>query len=198
MGKKGSTSLEGHVSGQSNRPLSRPAHSLSLQQVVDELKTDTWSGLDDAEAKRRIDDYGTNELEEVEGVSVIKILVAQVANAMTMVLILAMAVSFGIQSWIEGGVVTAVILLNMIVGFFQEWSAEKTMDSLRSLSSPTARLIRGGQQITVPSAEVVPGDMIEVKTGDTLPADIRYVQYFTRHPCISKLTECQDIRDCQL
>lgn len=173
MGKKGSTSLEGHVSGQSNRPLSRPAHSLSLQQVVDELKTDTWSGLDDAEAKRRIDDYGTNELEEVEGVSVIKILVAQVANAMTMVLILAMAVSFGIQSWIEGGVVTAVILLNMIVGFFQEWSAEKTMDSLRSLSSPTARLIRGGQQITVPSAEVVPGDMIEVKTGDTLPADIR-------------------------
>lgn len=173
MGKKGSAPLEGHVSGQSNHSLSFPAHSLSLQQVVDELKTDTWSGLDDAEAKRRLDDYGPNELGEVEGVSVIKILIAQAANAMTMVLILAMAVSFGIQSWIEGGVVTAVILLNIIVGFFQEWSAEKTMDSLRSLSSPTARLIRGGQQITVPSAEVVPGDVIELKTGDTLPADIR-------------------------
>jgi Na+-exporting ATPase len=59
------------------------------------------------------------------------------------------------------------------VGFFQEWSAEKTMDSLRSLSSPTARVIRAGQQVTIPSAEVVPGDVIEIKTGDTLPADIR-------------------------
>ncbi|KAH8727041.1 sodium P-type ATPase-like protein [Phaeosphaeriaceae sp. PMI808] len=173
MGKKNSPSLEGHVSGQSNKPLSLPAHSLSLEQVVAELKTETWSGLDDAEAKRRLDEYGPNELEQVQGVSVLKILIAQVANAMTLVLILAMAVSFGIKSWIEGGVVTAVILLNIIVGFFQEWSAEKTMDSLRSLSSPTARLIRGGQQITVPSVQVVPGDVIEIKTGDTIPADMR-------------------------
>lgn len=84
-----------------------------------------------------------------------------------------MAVSFGIKSWIEGGVVTFVILLNVVVGFFQEYSAEKTMDSLRSLSSPTARVIRGGKQMTVPSAEVVPGDLVEVKTGDTIPADMR-------------------------
>ncbi|KAF1953757.1 sodium P-type ATPase-like protein [Byssothecium circinans] len=173
MREKGSALLEGHVSGQSNCPLSLPAHSLSIEKVVDELKTETWSGLDDAEAKRRLDDYGRNELGNVQGVSVFKIVIAQIANAMTMVLILAMAVSFGIRSWIEGGVVTAVILLNIVVGFFQEWSAEKTMDSLRSLSSPTARLIRGGQQITVPSAEVVPGDVIEIRTGDTLPADIR-------------------------
>ena len=117
MGKKPSAALDGHVSGQSNRPLSLPAHSLSVQQAVDELKTDTWSGLDDAEAKRRLEDYGANELGEAEGVSAIKILVAQVANAMTMVLILAMAVSFGIGSWIEGGVVTFVILLNVVVGY---------------------------------------------------------------------------------
>lgn len=116
MGKKNGNVLEGHVSGQSNRPLSLPAHSLSLQQVVDELKTDTWSGLDATEAKRRLDDYGANELGEAEGVSVAKILIAQVANAMTMVLILAMAVSFAIRSWIEGGVVTFVILLNVVVG----------------------------------------------------------------------------------
>lgn len=172
MGKKSPT-LEGHVSGQCNKPLSKPAHSLSVQEVVQELKTETWSGLDDAEAKRRLGDYGNNELGEAESASVLQIFIAQIANAMTLVLILAMAVSFGIRSWIEGGVVTAVILLNIVVGFFQEWSAEKTMDSLRSLSSPTARLIRGGQQITVPSVEVVPGDVIEVKVGDTIPADMR-------------------------
>lgn len=173
MGKPTKALDEGHVSGQSNRPLSLPPHSLTITQVVDELSTDTWSGLDDAEAKRRLEDYGANDLGETEGVSPIKILIAQVANAMTLVLILAMAVSYGIKSWIEGGVVTFVILLNVVVGFFQEWSAEKTMDSLRSLSSPTARVLRNGQQITIPSGEVVPGDVIEIKTGDTIPADIR-------------------------
>lgn len=84
-----------------------------------------------------------------------------------------MAVSFGIQSWIEGGVISAVILLNVVVGFFQEYSAEKTMDSLRSLSSPTATVIRAGKSQVVPSSQIVPGDIVEVKMGDTLPADLR-------------------------
>lgn len=84
-----------------------------------------------------------------------------------------MAVSFGIKSWIEGGVVAAIIILNIVVGFWQEFQAEKTMDSLRSLSSPTATAVRDGKAITVPTAEVVPGDLVEVKTGDTIPADIR-------------------------
>jgi len=114
MAKKENT-LEGHVSGQSNKPMSLPAHSLTLAQVVEELKTETWSGLDEAEAKRRCEEYGPNELGEAESVSPVKILIAQVANAMTLVLIMAMAVSFGIRSWIEGGVVAAVIMLNIVV-----------------------------------------------------------------------------------
>lgn len=89
---------------------------------------------------------------------------------------MAMAVSFGIKSWIEGGVISAVIFLNIIVGFLQEFRAEKTMDSLRSLSSPTASAIRQGRVVVVPTAEIVPGDMIELKTGDTVPADIRLVE----------------------
>lgn len=178
-GKKNNETLAGHVSGQCNKPLSLPPHSLTLEQTIAELKTEAWNGLDEDEARRRLDEYGPNELGEMEGVSPIKIFIAQIANAMTLVLILAMAVSFGIRSWIEGGVVTAVILLNIVVGFFQEWSAEKTMDSLRSLSSPTARLIRHGQQVTIPSAEVVPGDVVEVKTGDTIPADMRFVLVFS-------------------
>lgn len=84
-----------------------------------------------------------------------------------------MAVSFGIGSHIEGAVVAFVILLNVVVGFFQEYSAEKTMDSLRSLSSPTASVIRGSEATVVPSGELVPGDLVEVKMGDTIPADIR-------------------------
>lgn len=84
-----------------------------------------------------------------------------------------MAVSFGIKSWIEGGVVAFVIGLNVVVGFFQEYSAEKTMDSLRSLSSPTATVVRGGDSKVVPSVQIVPGDLVEIKVGDTIPADVR-------------------------
>lgn len=87
-----------------------------------------------------------------------------------------MVVSFAIKSWIEAGVVTAVVVINIVVGFFQEYSAEKTMDSLRSLSSPTAQVIRNGQTVTVRSVDIVPGDVVEVKTGDTIPADIRLVE----------------------
>lgn len=86
-----------------------------------------------------------------------------------------MAVSFGIQSWIEGGVIAAVIALNLVVGVYQDFAAEKTMDSLRSLSSPTGAITRDGKMNTVPAVEIVPGDMVELKVGDTVPADVRLV-----------------------
>lgn len=84
-----------------------------------------------------------------------------------------MAVSFAIQSWIEGGVVAAVFIMNIVIGFIQEYKAEKTVDSIRSLSSPTANVVRDGKMVNVPTAEVILGDMVELKTGDTVPADIR-------------------------
>lgn len=87
-----------------------------------------------------------------------------------------MAASLGIQSWIEGGVIAAVVLLNIVVGFLQEFKAAKTMDSLRSLSSPTAYAVRNGNNEVVVTAEIVPGDLVELKTGDTIPADIRLVE----------------------
>lgn len=97
-----------------------------------------------------------------------------------------MVVSFAIKSWIEASVVTAVVVVNIVVGFFQEYSAEKTMDSLRSLSSPTAQVIRDGHIVTVRSADIAPGDIIEVKTGDTIPADMRiYEAMSTQHSVLT-------------
>lgn len=95
---------------------------------------------------------------------------------------MAMAVSFGIKSWIEGGVIAAVIVLNVVVGFLQEFSAEKTMDSLRSLSSPTATVVRDGKTETIPTGDLVPGDKVDLKTGDTVPADIRYALVYQLEP----------------
>ncbi|KAK5947525.1 P-type ATPase [Knufia obscura] len=175
MGKEKSP-LDDHVSGQSNKPMSKPAHSLSFEEVIKELGVSGNDGLNPQEAESRLQEFGNNELDNGPGVNPTKILVRQVANAMMLVLILAMGVSFGIQSWIEGGVVAAIIILNIVIGFMQEYSAEKTMDSLRSLSSPTSQVIRNGDQLTVPTIQVVPGDMIELKTGDTVPADIRLLE----------------------
>ncbi|TKA68887.1 hypothetical protein B0A49_09897 [Cryomyces minteri] len=165
-----------HVSGQANKPLSRPPHALSYSKVIEEIHADSEDGLTTTEAQERLEEFGQNELGDGEGVHPAKILLRQVANAMTLVLILAMAVSFGIRSWIEGGVIAAVIILNIVVGFWQELGAEKTMDSLRSLSSPTANAVRDGQAVNIPTAEIVPGDMVELKIGDTVPADIRLVE----------------------
>ena len=191
--KKYSANDTPHVSGQSNKPLSLSAHALTCETIKEELDANLEDGLSDGECKSRLELYGKNELDDGPGVQPIKILIRQVANAMMLVrrsslpkyrdnssdqimiqvLILAMAVSFGIGSWIEGGVITAVIILNIVVGFFQEFNAEKTMDSLRSLSSPTASTVRAGKTETLPTAELVPGDMVELKNGDTVPADIR-------------------------
>lgn len=168
--------MENHVPGQSNRPISKPAHALPADAVIKELGADAKNGFSKEQAKEKLAEYGRNELDDGPGVQPIKILIAQVANAMMLVLIMALVVSFAIKSWIEGGVVTGVVILNIIVGFFQEYSAEKTMDSLRSLSSPTANVVRDGHTINVPTAEVVVGDLVELKVGDTIPADIRLIE----------------------
>jgi len=176
MGAPTENPLAEHVSGQSNKPMSKPAHALKWPTVVEELKADAEDGLTSADAKARLEEYGRNELGDAGGVNPGKILVRQVANAMTLVLIMAMAVSFGIKSWIEGGVVAGVIAINIIVGFTQEFQAEKTMDSLRSLSSPTAVAVRDGKAESISTQEIVPGDLVELKTGDTIPADLRVVE----------------------
>ncbi|OBT65448.1 potassium/sodium efflux P-type ATPase, fungal-type [Pseudogymnoascus sp. 23342-1-I1] len=151
------------------------AHALTIDETRDQLETNLEDGLSRSQIPSRVEKWGRNELDDGPGVQPIKILVHQIANAMILVLIMAMAVSFGIKSWIEGGVITAVIVLNVVVGFFQEFSAEKTMDSLRSLSSPTATVVRDGKTETIPTGDLVPGDKVELKTGDTVPADIRLV-----------------------
>jgi P-type Na+/K+ transporter len=163
------------VSGQCNKPMSKPAHALDRETLVKELGADAENGYSKSQANDKLNEFGRNELDDGPGVQPIKILIRQVANAMMLVLIMAMVVSFAIKSWIEGGVVAAVIALNIIVGFLQEFQAEKTMDSLRSLSSPTANVVRDGSTINVPTAEIVVGDLVELKVGDTVPADLRYV-----------------------
>ncbi|KAK4188642.1 putative type IID cation-transporting ATPase [Podospora australis] len=168
--------IEGHVSGQANEPLTRPAHCLSATNVISELQTEATAGLTQAEAVARLERYGGNDLGEEQGVKPLEILIAQVVNAMTMILLLALAASFGIQAWIEGGVLAFLIAINVVIGFIQDLQAARTIASLKSLNSATARVIRDGVTTTVEAAKLVPGDIIELKVGDSVPADARIIE----------------------
>ncbi|KAF8992359.1 sodium transport ATPase [Cyathus striatus] len=151
------------------------AHTISPSQLSGDLGTSLSDGLSKNEVTRRLERYGENMLKGEGGVSAWRVLVGQLANALTVVLLAAMALSYGVQDFIEGSVIAAVIVLNTTVGFFQEYRAEKTMDSLRQLSSPSAVVIRNGESTTIPAKTVVPGDIVLIKAGDVVPADLRLI-----------------------
>ncbi|KAF4981455.1 hypothetical protein FZEAL_2743 [Fusarium zealandicum] len=165
-----------HVSGQCNKPLSQPPHSLTSQQVLDELHSNAERGLDPETISQCLQDMGPNELEQKKGVQPVKIFFEQIFNAMTLVLVLALGASFGIQAWIPGGILAGIIFLNIFIGFFQSLQAEKTIDSLRTLGSPNCKVFRGGKTITIQTADLVPGDIVDLETGDSVPADIRLIE----------------------
>ncbi|KAL9602350.1 MAG: hypothetical protein Q9219_001916 [cf. Caloplaca sp. 3 TL-2023] len=155
-----------------------PKHPFTLthEEVLGYLHVDDLTGLDPLNSQEAQKKYGPNKLEGEGGVQWYSVLLKQVSNAMILVLVLAMALSYGVTDFIEGGVITAVIVLNVVIGFYQEFQAEKKMDSLRSLSSPSAAVIRDGHIVTIPSGQVVPGDIVQIKTGDTIPADLRLIE----------------------
>ncbi|KAK7054190.1 calcium-transporting ATPase [Favolaschia claudopus] len=146
---------------------------LSAEDVAQALSTDLDKGL----STKQVDDlhnmYPKNEFDVGGTVSWYTILSKQIFNAMILVLICAMVLSFGIKDYIEGGVLAVVIIANVTIGFYQELKAEKNMDALRSLSSPSAMVLRDGKTQVIPNAEVVPGDIVFLKMGDTVPADLR-------------------------
>ncbi|WEW57637.1 potassium/sodium eff [Emydomyces testavorans] len=160
--------------GPTKQEYERHPFLLSVDDLVQSLHTNPETGLaGDAKIQGLQQKYGPNRLLGEGGVRWYTLLGKQISNAMIMVLILAMALAYGVSDYVEGGVITAVIVANVLIGFYQEFQAEKKMDSLRSLSSPSANVIRNGHEITVPSGDVVPGDVVQIKTGDTVPADIR-------------------------
>ncbi|KAK4644080.1 potassium/sodium eff [Podospora bellae-mahoneyi] len=152
-----------------------PKHPFLLtpEETAQALGTDIDKGLTSAQVKELQSKYPTNELDVGGSIAWYTIFIRQLANAMILVLFFAMALSFGVGDYIEGGVLAAVIVLNVSIGFYQEYGAEKKMDALRALSSPSANVLRDGKMQVIPNAEVVPGDIIALKMGDTVPADMR-------------------------
>ncbi|KAI1302219.1 hypothetical protein F5Y03DRAFT_385552 [Xylaria venustula] len=146
---------------------------LSAEDVARHLGSDLEKGLSSSQVAQLHQEHAPNELDVGGAIPWYKIFIKQLLNAMILVLFFALALSFAVGDYIEGGVLTAVIILNVSIGFFQEYGAEKKMDALRGLSSPSAMVLRDGRAEVIANAEVMPGDIVILKMGDTIPADVR-------------------------
>ncbi|KAK5651582.1 hypothetical protein OQA88_11855 [Cercophora sp. LCS_1] len=149
------------------------AHTLPVPGVCALLNTNPENGLDAAEAARRLQHHGPNKVEGAKGLSLWTILLRQVSNSLTLVLVLTMVLSFAIHDHIEGGVIVAVIVFNIVVGFIQDYRAEQTIQALYALSAPTCKAIRAGKVETIRAEDLVPGDVVRLGVGDVVPADLR-------------------------
>ncbi|KAL4922091.1 hypothetical protein BDW62DRAFT_217918 [Aspergillus aurantiobrunneus] len=169
--------------GRSEGPVDqvKNSHLLDPSDLATLLQTDLRHGLSDIEADLRFKRNGSNRACEFKGVSVCVILRRQVCNSLTIVLLVNMALSFGIDDYIEGGVITAVILLNIVVGhvlrnrFVQDYRAEVTILSLHRLSGPVCKVVREDRVTSVKSESLVIGDIVHLVVGDFVPADLRFV-----------------------
>ncbi|KAL9630334.1 MAG: hypothetical protein Q9204_004777 [Flavoplaca sp. TL-2023a] len=147
----------------------KEAAALDPEEISQRLNVDLRT-----EVSSRLARDGPNKLEGAPGVSLWKILLRQVSNSLTLVLVIAMALSYGIKDFIEGGVINAVIVLNVVIGLVQDYRAEKTMESLLDLSAPTATVIRNHGRIeTVKADTLVIGDIVQLAAGRVVPADLR-------------------------
>ncbi|CUM63350.1 uncharacterized protein PRCAT00000923001 [Priceomyces carsonii] len=148
-------------------------YRLTVSKVAKTFNVDVATGFLTEQAEQALKQYGTNTLGEGDKISYTKMIAHQVFNAMILVLLISMIIALAIRDWISGGVIGFVVFINISIGFIQEYKAEKTMGSLRLLSSPSARVTRDGTDDTIAAEGVVPGDIVHIKVGDTVPADLR-------------------------
>jgi Ca2+-transporting ATPase len=152
-------------------------HTKSVAEAHSSLSTGE-AGLSDAEAQRRLEKFGHNELAVQVGTSPVKIFLSQFKDMMVIILIFATVISAALGEYIDSVVIMIIVILNSVFGFAQEYKAEKALLALKEMSAPEARVIRNGKETTVPARELVPGDIVLLHTGDMVPADCRLVETF--------------------
>lgn len=157
---------------QNNSSQKIPWHALSKNELMDQLDS-TPHGLSTEQAEERLKKYGPNELEKTKETSKIKLIIRQITNPLIYLLLVAALLSVLMGHLIDAGAIIAVVILNTTMGTFQEWRAERALESLRQMASPHAKVRRDGSEIVIPAGAVVPGDVLMVETGDRVAADAR-------------------------
>ncbi|KAI9488822.1 hypothetical protein BDB00DRAFT_947495 [Zychaea mexicana] len=150
-------------------------HIQPVDEVVAAFTTDTDQGLSTEEVEKRQTIHGFNELGGDGGVTWLKILIRQLADAMNWIFLALGIVSMALADYATGSLLLALAVGNLYLSFSQEYAAEQTLAALKNLSSPVAVVIRDGREQTIASREIVPGDIMIVKEGDSVAADARLV-----------------------
>jgi len=135
-------------------------YAQSIQDILKNLNTDGEKGLNSSEAKTRLEKYGYNELKKAKKLTPFKIFISQFKNALLLLLIFAGILSLILGEKIESIAIFGILLLNAVLGFIQEYRAEKAMEALKKLAAPRATVIRDGRRMMVSANELVPGDII--------------------------------------
>ena len=163
-------------------------HSREVAAVVDSLGSDRAAGLTSAEARGRLAKKGPNQLTEAPPIPVWRKLAAQFKDLVVWILIVAAIIAGLMQEWVDTGAILAIVLLNGVLGFFQEERAERALASLKELSAPKARVVRDKILATIPAQELVPGDRVELEAGDHIPADCRLIESYSLQLAEAALT----------
>ncbi|GAB3166692.1 calcium-translocating P-type ATPase, PMCA-type [Telluribacter humicola] len=143
-----------------------------INDVFKELSTHK-EGLSNAEAQSRLEQYGPNELQGTSDKSVWKLVINQFMDVMILILIAAAVVSVVLGDISDAIVILVIVILNAIIGFVQEYRAEKAIEALRNMSAPQALVRRGGTEARVEALDLVPGDVVLLEAGNLVPADMR-------------------------
>ncbi len=171
----------------------RDWHSLTAEDALKAVDSDR-GGLSSEEARRRLEQYGANELRKEKKASALIILLRQFRNVLVIILLVAAAISGGLaltghakNIW-DPVIIVGVVIASVILGFVQEYRAERAMEALKKMMAPLCSVLRDGQEISVASKEIVPGDIMVLRTGDRIAADGRIFEAYSLNTDEAALT----------
>jgi Ca2+-transporting ATPase len=153
----------------------KPFHALTRDASY-ELLSSTPQGLSTAEAVKRFAEFGPNEIKAAKRVTAWEILLEQFKNVLILILLGACVLSLFLEHGVESIIIAVIVLFAVVLGFVQEYRAERAIEALREMAAPTASVMRDGAEVKIPARELVPGDVIVLRTGDRIPADARLLE----------------------
>jgi len=157
------------------KSLSNASHAKEIEEILRDLDTKEY-GLSQDEAEARLQKFGLNELKKEKGKSPVKLFLEQFKNILVVILLVATGLSLAIGEVYDAIVIIAIVVAVAVLGFSQEYRAEKALEALKKMAAPTALVLRDGKEVQVATQEVVPGDIILLYTGDKVTADARLVE----------------------
>ena len=155
---------------------SKSWHSLETEEALSKLESSPTNGLTSQEAQKRLSEFGPNELKKEKGKSPVRLFLEQFTDVLIIILLIATGLSLVVGDTIEAGIIFAIVIASASLGFFGEYRSEKAVEALKKMTAPAALVLRNGKEVKVPAAELVPGDIILLYTGDKVPADSRIIE----------------------